>query len=183
MSKSAYIKLVPGSKQETIDLDGVKQLLDTYCEMTGLTGKQLGWSYEAAAFPYEVSHEEQDGISYLYLKGKSPDKYNGLIIGTSKEEASGVHYIQIVLPANASHGDLAKGNEFSKFFAKQLKGELHCLTAGSCITTTGNNFFPPPVCPFRWRKTVKTINGRTILFLVPRPSRFCKARSHTPETC
>lgn len=125
MSKSAYIKLVPGSKQETIDLDGVKQLLDTYCEMTGLTGKQLGWSYEAAAFPYEVSHEEQDGISYLYLKGKSPDKYNGLIIGTSKEEASGVHYIQIVLPANASHGDLAKGNEFSKFFAKQLKGELH----------------------------------------------------------
>lgn len=125
MSKSAYIKLVSGSKQETIHLDDVKKLLDTYCEMTSLTGKQLGWSYEAAAFPYEISIQEQDGTSYLLLKGKNPNLYNYLIIGTSQEEESGIHYIQIVLPQNATHGDLAKGNEFSKFFAKQLKGELH----------------------------------------------------------
>lgn len=125
MSKSAYIKLVSGSKQETIHLDDVKEMLDTYCEMTRLTGKQLGWSYEAAAFPYEISKQEQDGISYLLLKGKNPDQYNHLIIGASQEEETGIHYIQIVLPQNATHGDLAKGNEFSKFFAKQLKGELH----------------------------------------------------------
>lgn len=35
------------------------------------------------------------------------------------------HYIQFVLPNNATHGDKAKGNELCKHFANKLKAELH----------------------------------------------------------
>ncbi len=125
MSKSAFIKLVPGSKQETITLDGVKELLVSYRQIKSKTGQQLGWDYEEASFPYEVKKQEQDGVPYLLLKGRKPEQYNYLIIGVSQEEATGIPYIQIVVPKNATEGDLAKGNEFSRFFAQQLKGELH----------------------------------------------------------
>ncbi|WP_089966863.1 DUF1885 family protein [Lihuaxuella thermophila] len=125
MSKSAYIKLVEGSKQNEISLEDTKNLLKFYQEMTSLTGQQLSWDYQAAAFPYEMEEREQDGIRYLLLTGKNPAKYYYLMIGTGQETETGTHYIQIVLPDNATHGDKAKANEFSKFLAKQLKAELH----------------------------------------------------------
>lgn len=125
MSKSAYIKLVSGSKQETVTLDGVKELLDSYRQIRSKTGQQLGWDYEEASFPYEVKEQEQDGVPYLLLKGKKPELYNYLIMGVSQEEETDTPYIQVVLPKNATEGDCAKGNEFSKFLAQQLKGELH----------------------------------------------------------
>lgn len=126
MSKSSYIKLVAGSKQSTVTLDEVKNLLEYYVDMTTKTGQQLGWQYEAAAFPYEMAQQSQEGIPYLLLKGKSP-LYHHLVIGVGTEQETGVSYIQIVLPSQATHGDLAKANEFAKFLAKQLKGELHLM--------------------------------------------------------
>ncbi|MBH8598015.1 DUF1885 family protein [Thermoactinomyces sp. CICC 10523] len=125
MSKSAYIKLVKGSKQEDISLEEVKKLFLYYQEMVSLTGKQLGWGYQEAAFPYDLQEREQDGIPYLLLKGKKPSHYYGLIVGVAKEAETNIPYIQIVLPDQATHGDTAKGNEYGKFLAKQLKGELH----------------------------------------------------------
>ncbi|MBA4601207.1 DUF1885 family protein [Thermoactinomyces sp. AMNI-1] len=125
MGKSAFIKLVPGSKQETVTLDDVKALLDSYCDIKSKTGKQLGWDYEEAAFPYDLEKQEQDGVPYLLLKGRKPEQYNYIIMGVSREEESGTPYIQVVLPKNATEGDWAKGNEFSKFIAQHLKGELH----------------------------------------------------------
>jgi hypothetical protein len=116
---------VNGSKQNQITLDEVKQLFSYYREMTSLTGKQLGWNYQDVAFPYELEEREQDGIPYLFLKSKDPALYHYLIVGVSHENETGIYYIQIVLPDQATHGDKAKGNEFAKFLAKQVKGELH----------------------------------------------------------
>jgi Domain of unknown function (DUF1885) len=125
LSKSAWIKLVTGAKQTEITLAEVKDLLHHYIEMTSLTGRQLGWDYQEAAFPYELEEREQDGIPYLLLKGKNADLHRYLIVGVGQESVSGTHYIQIVLPDGATHGDKAKGNEFAKYLGKQLKGELH----------------------------------------------------------
>lgn len=127
LSKSAYIKLVKGSKQNEITLEEVQKLLLYYQEMTGYTGQQLDWDYRDAAFPYEMEEREQNGIRYLLLTGKNRQHYNYLMIGTGQEAESGTHYIQIVLPEHATHGDKAKANEFSKFLAKQLQAELHLL--------------------------------------------------------
>lgn len=126
MSKSSYIKLVNGSKQSTITLEEVKQLLEYYIEMTTKTGQQLGWQYEAYSFPYELLEQSQNDIPYLLLKGKDP-LYHYLIIGVGKEEETETTYIQIVLPTEGTQGDLGKANEFAKFLAKQLKGELHLM--------------------------------------------------------
>jgi hypothetical protein len=125
MPKSAFIKLVDGSKQKEITLEQVKELLLYYQDMTQKTGEQLNWDYQNAAFPYEMEEKEQEGIRYLFLKGKDPDLYKYLIIGVSQEEKSNIPYVQIVLPDQATHGDLAKGNEYARFLAKQLHGELH----------------------------------------------------------
>jgi hypothetical protein len=125
LSKSAYIKLVKGSNQEEISLEEVKNLFLYYREMVSLTGKQLDWNYHEAAFPYEMEEREQDGVPYLLLKGKKTNHYFGLIVGVAKEEETGIPYIQVVLPNQATHGDAAKGTEVCKFLAKQLKGELH----------------------------------------------------------
>jgi hypothetical protein len=125
LNKSAYIKLVKGSAQTEVTLADVKELLVRYQHMTSLTGQQLDWDYQAAAFPYTIEEQEQDGVPYLVLKGTEPLLYRGLVIGVSQEEDSGTPYVQLVLPEQATHGDLAKGNEFSKYIAKQLKAELH----------------------------------------------------------
>ncbi|WP_245739750.1 DUF1885 family protein [Thermoflavimicrobium dichotomicum] len=127
MSKSAYIKLVDGSKQKEITLEDIRKLLDYYQEMTALTGKQLGWDYQQAAFPYTVEEKEQNGIRYLLLKGKEPSQYYYLLLGVGQEKETGIHYIQLVLPDRATHGDCAKANEYSRFLAKQLQAELHML--------------------------------------------------------
>ncbi|MBA4494301.1 DUF1885 family protein [Paenactinomyces guangxiensis] len=125
MSKSAYIKLVKGSKQSEITLEETKNLMLYYQEMTSYTGQQLDWDYQEAAFPYEMEEREQEGIHYLLLTGKNRQHYNYLMIGTGQEKETGPHYIQIVLPDRATHGDKAKANEYAKFLAKQLQAELH----------------------------------------------------------
>ncbi|MBD1371272.1 DUF1885 family protein [Hazenella sp. IB182357] len=127
MSKSAYIKLVPGSKQTEISLNEVKELLHTYQERTRLTGTQLDWDYADAAFPYRLEEKEQDGQPYLLLNGKGTEHYEYFIIGTGTEAETEVQFIQIVLPSQATHGDLGKVNEYAKWLAKALQGELHML--------------------------------------------------------
>lgn len=122
MSKSAYIKLVSGSKQKTISLEEVKQLLQYYQEMTEFTGKQLNWDYQAAAFPYEIKEKEHEEMKYLLLQGKNPNLYYYLMIGIGIKTEP--HYVHIVLPSRSTHGDQAKANELSRFIAKQLQGEL-----------------------------------------------------------
>lgn len=123
VSKSAYIKLVSGSKYDTISLEDIKELLAYYQEMTEKTGKQLNWDYKSAAFPYEIIEKEQSGIQYLLLQGKDPHLYHYLMIGVEQTEEG--HQIHIVLPTQATHGDYAKANELSRFLAKQVHGELH----------------------------------------------------------
>jgi hypothetical protein len=123
LSQSAYIKLTEGSKTQVIALKEVKELLEYYIQMTRHTGQQLDWDYDQAAFPYEINEQKEDGNTYLLLKGTDTISYNHLLIGTGIEQ--GIPFIQIVLPSRATHGDKAKANEYSKFLAKELKGELH----------------------------------------------------------
>ncbi len=128
MGKSAYIKLKDSSTQQQITLNEVKDLLDVYIEQTSKTGEQLDWGYANAAFPYEMIEKSEGNTKYLYLKAKE-DLYNFLIIGVGSEDVDGntVNHIQVVLPDEdyRTTGDQAKGNEFAKYFAKTLKGELH----------------------------------------------------------
>lgn len=128
LGKSAYIKLRQGSKQQSITLNEVKELLDMYTKRTSKTGEQLDWEYEDSALPYSIEERTENGTKYLFLKKADP-LYNYLIIGVGSENTDGeeVNYVQIVLPNedNITPGDLAKGNEFAKYFAKYLKGELH----------------------------------------------------------
>lgn len=133
MPQSAYIKLVDESTQQTITLDEVKQKLKQYIEQTSYTGKQLNWNYAEAAFPYTIEHRPEGEGKWFYLKGNDPHLYKGFFIGidaepVDTEDANNVdkrHFIQIVLPDDATHGDKGKGNEFCKYLAKQFKGELH----------------------------------------------------------
>lgn len=135
LPQSAYIKLVEGSTQETISLEDVKQKFERYIEQTGYTGKQLNWEYADAAFPYTIDEKPEGEGKWFYLKGKDPAVYKGLIVGVgtepeeddgeSAEPATERHFIQIVLPDNAQHGDKSKGNELSKYLAKQFQAELH----------------------------------------------------------
>ena len=125
MSSSAYVKLVEKSKQQTINLDDVKHLIHYYEEITGKTGKQLGWEYEAAAFPYHVEEREKNHQKYFLLKGLE-EEYRYIIVGVSEQSNMAGHsQIQVVLPEGSTHGDKGKANEFCKFLAKQLNGELH----------------------------------------------------------
>lgn len=141
MPQSAYIKLVEGSTQKEITLEEVKQKFERYIEQTGYTGSQLNWSYTDAAFPYTIEEPLEGRGKWFYLKSKDPNRYKGLIVGIGREPAatgddtthgaspsgenSEIHYIQIVLPDDAEHGDKSKGNEFSKYLAKQFQAELH----------------------------------------------------------
>ncbi|MCH5584004.1 DUF1885 family protein [Shimazuella sp. AN120528] len=119
MKKSAYIR-----RTETIELADVQNTLNYYREMTRNTGKQLAWDYEAAAFPYTMEEKETDGTKYLLLTGNDPHLNNHIVIGVGQKEDTQQYYVQIVLPEDATHHDVAKGNEYAKFIAKQLKGEL-----------------------------------------------------------
>lgn len=119
MKKSAYIRRV-----DEISLETVQNTLDYYREMMKNTGKQLAWDYEAAAFPYVMEKKEQNGVEYLLLTGTDPYQNNHLVLGVGQHEEDNRYYVQIVLPEDATHHDVAKGNEYAKFLAKQLKGEL-----------------------------------------------------------
>ena len=119
LKKSAYIR-----RSDVIELENVKNTLEYYREMTRNTGKQLAWDYEAAAFPYKMEEKEGEGTKYLLLTGKDINQNNHMVIGVGQHEDDEKYYVQIVLPEDATHHDVAKGNEYAKFLAKHLKGEL-----------------------------------------------------------
>ncbi|MCU6709007.1 DUF1885 family protein [Paenibacillus sp. J5C_2022] len=124
MSQSAYIKLVPESAAEQLTLEDVEKQLEQYRQQTALTGRQLGWNYSEAAFPYEVKSSGDD--RWFYLQGIN-SHYRHIIIGLgdyASAAGDNVPCIQMVLPDEATHGDKAKGNELSKYLAKAWKAEL-----------------------------------------------------------
>ncbi|WP_276355877.1 DUF1885 family protein [Cohnella caldifontis] len=125
MSQSAFISLVAGSAVSEITLDGVKEQLREYREQMELTGRQLGWDYADAAFPYEIQQKPEAENSWFYLKGKNP-LYRNIVIGVAQREKDGtpVPSIQVVLPDGSTHGDKAKGNELCKWIGKRLQAEV-----------------------------------------------------------
>jgi hypothetical protein len=147
MAQSAYIKLVEGSTKKTITLEEVKNRLEHYIDQVSKTGKQLDWHYSDAAFPYTFETKPESEGKWFYLKGKDDQLYRYLIFGVGSEnydvevtrpkeggdeseeetiiETRTREFIQVVLPDGALQGDKAKGNEYSKFIAKELKAELH----------------------------------------------------------
>ncbi|WP_174733771.1 DUF1885 family protein [Mesobacillus harenae] len=131
MKANAYIKLVPSSSKQSITTDELKELFQYYKEITAKTGNQVSWAYSDSAFPYEIKEEEGGRGSWFYLLA-TEDRYNVILLGVDQEEVFSdgntpvqQTYIQVTLPENATHGDKGKANEFCKFLAKKLQGELH----------------------------------------------------------
>lgn len=131
MAENAYIKLVPGSDKETVTLDEIKKLFTYYKEITSKTGTQVDWRYEGQAFPYEMKETNDSGGKWMYLQSDS-DRYNVILLGIDQEKVQDdseneriQSYIQVTLPQTSTYGDKGKANEFCKFLAKKLKGELH----------------------------------------------------------
>jgi hypothetical protein len=129
MAMHAYIKLVSASKQKMITLEEVKQLFQYYQDIMNKTGEQLGWGYQQAAFPYQLIETNEGKGKWFYLKGDG-HRYRTIIVGVGSynETNNGEtekSFIQITLPNEATHGDKGKANEFCKFLAKKLEGELH----------------------------------------------------------
>jgi len=127
MAQNAYIKFVEGSAVASLTLDELKEHLQRYREQTIRTGQQLSWGYGEVAFPYTIeNHPDADG-RWFYLKGTSP-LYRAIAFGVDREETEDGqqrHYVQVVLPDNATHGDKAKGNEFCKYLGRHYKAEVH----------------------------------------------------------
>jgi hypothetical protein len=130
LAQSAYIKLVPASTQQTVTLNEVKDLFHYYKEITSKTGEQVSWEYDGAALPYEIEETEEGKDNWFILRANT-DRYKYIIVGVGKEETEensdeeARNYIQVVLPEGATYGDKGKANEFSKFLAKKLSGQLH----------------------------------------------------------
>lgn len=116
--QDAFIKLVPNSKQQSISLDDVKQLFHYYKTITAQTGQQLGFSYSNTAFPYEMVDTSN---TTLYLKSNH-EHYHSIYVGIGIENEQS--FVQITLPSTATFGDKGKANEFCRFLAKKLEGEL-----------------------------------------------------------
>ncbi|MED2973484.1 DUF1885 family protein [Fictibacillus sp. B-59209] len=127
MQQHAYIKLVPSSKQHSITSEEVKNLFRYYKEITSKTGTQLGWEYGQSAFPYSMEEKSEGKDRWFYLKGSDRQQFKYIMIGLDTEETdeTNTSYIQVTLPEGFTHGDKGKANEFCKFLAKQLEGELH----------------------------------------------------------
>ncbi|WP_168122004.1 DUF1885 family protein [Paenibacillus sp. HB172176] len=124
MAQSAYIKLVQGSATQSVTLRNVQELLLRYRDQLVLTGKQLGWDYAGAAFPYSIETKQDD--RWFYLKGTAGE-YKHIIFGIGEAASAAgdeVSCIQVVLPDEATHGDKAKANELCKHLAKKLQAEL-----------------------------------------------------------
>ncbi|MGD6793525.1 DUF1885 family protein [Metabacillus indicus] len=119
MASHAFIHLVEGSSQQTISLQQVEELFLYYKEITGKTGQQLQFDYDQSAFPYECKQEE----GYLSLTSEERG-YAKMYIGAGPVNEEAFSFLQITLPADSKYGDRNKANEFSKFLAKKLKGEL-----------------------------------------------------------
>ncbi|AMX84175.1 hypothetical protein GS3922_11165 [Geobacillus subterraneus] len=114
---------------KTITIEEAKQLLERYRTALSKTGEQLGWAYEQAAFPYTV--HEREAVLYLQGDGRL---YKGMAI--SVQTAGEETFIDVALPPGATNGDKGKANEFSKWLAKTLGGELH-LFSGRTMTFGG----------------------------------------------
>lgn len=129
MSQNAYIKLVPASEKQVITIEEVKDLLMYYRSITSKTGDQLSWGYSEAAFPYTIEEKKEADHKWFYLKGIDPQKNKYILIGVGEEKQPESeelkNYIQISLTDISTHGDKGKANEFCKFLASKLKGELH----------------------------------------------------------
>lgn len=131
MAESAFIKLVPSSAKQTVTVDEVKELFYYYKNITIKTGDQLNWQYGDAAFPYEIKETDTGKGTWFYLHSDH-ERYHAILIGIDTETVQsedGVEreqtYIQITLPEQSTYGDKGKANEFCKFLAKKLQGELH----------------------------------------------------------
>ena len=131
MASNAYIKLVPTSEKQTITTNELKELFEYYQEITAKTGSQVGWDYKNSAFPYELKEQPDNKGIWFYLSS-TVDRYHAILIGIDREkviEEDGTKrdqdYIQITLTEASTAGDKGKANEFCKYLAKKLKGELH----------------------------------------------------------
>ncbi|WP_174842917.1 DUF1885 family protein [Neobacillus mesonae] len=131
MAENAFIKLVPSSAKQTISTDEVKELFHYYKNITTKTGDQLDWQFENAAFPYEMKETEDSEGKWFYLHSNH-ERYNVILLGIDTEIVRGEDgseneqaYIQVTLPDQSTFGDKGKANEFCKFLAKKLQGELH----------------------------------------------------------
>ncbi|WP_223700386.1 DUF1885 family protein [Sutcliffiella deserti] len=133
MDRSAYINLVPKSNKKTLTIEDVKELVSYYQEITGKTGKQLGWEYSEAAFPYELKETPEGKGQWFYLKAIE-DRYKMILVGVGTQpqplnsDDLPLPYIQVTLHEQSTHGDKGKANELCKFFAKKLEAELKLFT-------------------------------------------------------
>ncbi|RHW31125.1 DUF1885 family protein [Neobacillus notoginsengisoli] len=132
LAENAYIKLVPSSAKQTVTLDELKDFFHYYKEITSKTGTQVNWNFSESAFPYEMKETDEGKGQWFYLSASDRDLYYAIILGIGTEAAdtesgdSAIQsYIQVTLPEGATAGDKGKANEFCKFLAKKLKGELH----------------------------------------------------------
>ncbi len=121
---------MPASNVQHISLDDVKDHFNYYKKITGKTGKQLDWDYDNAAFPYQIKEINQEK-NWFYLKSDH-QKYHAIVVAVGQEEMGDEmgenaeqSYIQVALPESSTVGDKGKANEFCKFLAKKLAGELH----------------------------------------------------------
>ncbi|MDF2902713.1 MAG: hypothetical protein K0S25_351 [Bacillus sp. (in: firmicutes)] len=131
MTQSAYIKLVPASVKQNVTTDDIKSYFNYYKDITAKTGDLIDWKYDGSAFPYEIKEQENSQGKWFYLFS-SKDRYHTILIGIDQEfirNETGTEteqtYIQITLTENSTVGDKGKANEFCKFLAKKLQGELH----------------------------------------------------------
>jgi len=131
MAVNAFIKLVPSSAKQTVTIEEVKELFHYYKNITAKTGDQLDWQYGDSAFPYVIKETEEGKGKWFYLHSDH-ERYYAILIGVDTEtvhredvEVSEQVYIQITLPEQSTYGDKGKANEFCKFLAKKLQGELH----------------------------------------------------------
>ncbi|PHA73436.1 DUF1885 family protein [Bacillus toyonensis] len=114
----AFITLVPKSNQHSVSTDDIKQLFQYYKTVTSQTGVQINYAYTNTAFPYEIL---DTSATTLKLRS-SHDRYDSIYVGVGIENEQS--FIQISLPSNATFGDKGKANEFCRFLAKKLEGEL-----------------------------------------------------------
>jgi nitrous oxide reductase len=131
MAVNAYIKLVPSSAKQTVTIEEVKEFFKDYKINTTKTGNQISWQYSESAFPYEMKETAEAQGKWFYLHSKD-ERYNAILIGIDKETIRTEEghereqtYIQVTLPEQSTYGDKGKANEFCKYLAKKLQGELH----------------------------------------------------------
>ncbi|GGE66893.1 DUF1885 family protein [Priestia taiwanensis] len=122
MTQHAFIKLMPKSTQQTITLAEIKDLFHYYKNITAKTGDQVNWNYGEAAFPYVMNERTHNDHTLLELVSNE-DRYNHFYVGVKEENDE--HIIFLSLPENATFGDKGKANEFCRFLAKKLQGQLH----------------------------------------------------------